>query len=419
MNSLRMRVAALLVISIVTVVTLATLAALFALRPPEDGGRIGSLRTHLEAMLHVATTHPDALEAMGAAISEAPAPGITDAPQTDELAHAMGASGLAREVKVVTSQDQRSLLVSLRLPSDKWVVADLLSSPPPESGKYVFAGWMLLIFIGSAAVSLLAAKRITMPLAMIETATASIGPRGEIELLPESGPAEVRETAKALNRMSRSLRAALESRMRLIAAAGHDLRTPMTRMRLRAEFVGNEREKEKWLADLNELQQIADSAIGLVREEIDPAGIEDVAVDELLYEVVESVNLAGLPAKFVGEGHFTAKAAPLAMKRALTNLIANAATHGGGATVSLSGTSDQVFIRVEDEGPGIPPELMGRVFEPFFRVDAARRKIVPGAGLGLAIAEEIVSRAGGRIELSNKAAGGLLQLVSLPLVAGK
>jgi len=419
MNSLRMRVAGLLVVSIVTVVALATITALFILRPPEDGGSVRSLKFHLEAMLRVATTHPDALNAMGGVLGETPSRGTIDVAKTDELSRAFGASGIAREVKVVASKDQRSILVSLRLPSDRWLIANLPSWAPPENVKYVFAGWMFLILVGSVGVSLVAAKRITMPLAMIEKATASIGPSGEIGTLQESGPAELRETARALNRMSRILRVALESRMRLIAAAGHDLRTPMTRMRLRAEFVSDVEEKERWLADLSELEQIAESAIGLVREEIDPANVEEVAMEKLLQEVVMAVNLAGLSAEFVGAGDFVAKAAPLSMRRALTNLVANAATHGGGAKVSLAGSADRVIVRIEDNGPGIPQELMDQVFEPFFRVDVARRKTYPGAGLGLAIAGEIVSRAGGSIELSNKATGGLLQLVSLPLALAK
>ena len=109
-------------------------------------------------------------------------------------------------------------------------------------------------------------------------------------------------------------------------------------------------------------------------------------------------------------------AAPLALTRALRNLMINAATHGGGGTISVLRLSDVAMIRIVDHGPGIPPEMIERAFEPFFRVDPARRQSVPGAGLGLAIAKEIVERLGGRIVIRNGDGDGLVQEISLPLV---
>jgi signal transduction histidine kinase len=206
--------------------------------------------------------------------------------------------------------------------------------------------------------------------------------------------------------------------MRLVAAAGHDLRTPMTRMRLRAEFLDlDDEERALWLKDLDELDRIADSAILLVREEVDQPAPEKIRLDALLTEIAEelrnqgrSVTLAKLPA-------VTVEGSTLALSRALRNLIINAATHGGGATVALFEEGGEALVRIDDEGPGIPDDLLAQIFEPFFRVDPARRQNIAGAGLGLTIAREIVQRAGGDVTIENKTPRGLRQTIRLPLAA--
>jgi len=251
---------------------------------------------------------------------------------------------------------------------------------------------------------------------VLEDAVAAVGSDGLLPQVPETGSASMRATARALNRLSARLKGAMESRMRLVAAAGHDLRTPMTRMRLRAEFLPEE-EREAWLRDLDELDRIADDAIRLVREEVDPGAEEAVSLDRLIREIATELGDTGLKVATGPLTGGTVRAAPLALKRALRNLIVNAATHGGGAFVGTSAVAGSVIVTIEDEGPGIPEELLARVFEPFFRVDPARRKSVPGAGLGLAIAREIITRFGGTIAIANRQPHGLRQTVRLPAAA--
>jgi signal transduction histidine kinase len=239
------------------------------------------------------------------------------------------------------------------------------------------------------------------------------GHGGSVEPVPETGPAEVRAAAKAINKLSQSLHHAMEGRMRLVAAAGHDLRTPMTRMRLRAEFLPEE-ERDLWRHDIDELGRIADSAIRLVREGADTSTPEPVALGALLAETVSELQQQGFritpaqlaPVRVIGS--------PLALTRALRNLLINAATHGEGGTVCLACTGGEAVVTIEDDGPGIPRELVGLVFEPFFRVDPARRQSTPGAGLGLAIAKEIIKRHRGTITLSNRLPAGLSQEIRLP-----
>jgi signal transduction histidine kinase len=233
--------------------------------------------------------------------------------------------------------------------------------------------------------------------------------------LPERGPAEVRATAKALNSLSTRLKRAMESRMRLVAAAGHDMRTPITRMRLRAEFVADEEERAKWLNDIDELERIADSAIMLVREETGNAAPELVRLDELVTGIADELKNQNLDVTTKTTVPVTVRVSRFKLNRALRNLIINAATHGVRARLSVTnGHGDMARIVIEDDGPGIPPKMMHQVFEPFFRADPARRQDIPGAGLGLTIANEIVQRAGGRISIANGPGGGLVQIVELP-----
>jgi signal transduction histidine kinase len=206
--------------------------------------------------------------------------------------------------------------------------------------------------------------------------------------------------------------------MRLIAAAGHDLRTPMTRMRLRAEFISDETERDKWLADLEELDTIADSAISLVREEASHETAEPVRLDRLLDEIAQALGPMKYPLRLHQLEPLAVRAGPRALKRALQNLIINAATHGGGADVALRREAGAAVVIITDDGPGIPEDVLGRVFEPFFRVDPARRKLMPGAGLGMAIAREIVERFGGTVRIHNRRPHGLEQRVTLTLGEG-
>jgi signal transduction histidine kinase len=274
---------------------------------------------------------------------------------------------------------------------------------------------LLLIAAGTTGVAIAAVYRLMQPLALLQRTVARISPDGEVPQLPEIGPAEVRATARAINLLSSRLSSAMESRMRLVAAAGHDLRTPLTRMRLRAEFLGDDAEREKWLKDLNELDRIADSAIRLVREEIEASANDVLRLDVLVEEVVSELKDLQLDICLERATPVSVKAKPLSLKRALRNLIINAATHGKEAKVSVGPADGTAQVEIIDQGPGIPEDMLKRACEPFFRVDPARRVQVPGAGLGLAIAQEIIQRHVGRLHLANRPGGGLMQRVELPL----
>jgi len=338
--------------------------------------------------------------------------GVVDEEATAVLQAALTLEGEARHVRVIDNGASEPV-AALALDDGQWM---LFSYPkpfaPPPDVIVAAAAWLSLFVAGIVMVALIMAHRVTRPFALLEQAVRSVGPDGVLPLTPETGPGEVRRTAAALNALSDRLRAAMESRMRLVAAAGRDFRTPMTRMRLRAEFLPED-ERQRWLADLDELDAIADSAIKLVQEEGAGDDRKPLALDTLVRETVEELKAAQLPVELGRLDSASVMAGPLALRRALRNLITNAATHGGGARVRLESAHDAIRIIIEDDGPGIPEGLLSQVFEPFFRSNPARTQTVKGAGLGLAIAREIVERFGGTIEIRNRPEGGLEQVVRL------
>lgn len=414
MKSLRHRIVLLLILAIVTVVGLATFAASRVLQPPPQDDRIDRLARQLLVFVAFIDKDPQAARAAGLTVQDrAVAGGFDDRMMSDRLSMALHNAGSNAQAQITILDEPHRAVASIYLGPERWLVTDLNDGGPPPGGWMVLAGWGVLIVIGATCVSIFAAAKIIRPLQLLQDAVGRVGPDGTLPHIAETGSGEIRATAQAINRLSARLKTAMESRMRLVAAAGHDLRTPMTRMRLRAEFIADDTERQKWLSDLHELDQIADSAIRLVREEVNGDQAEEVELDEMLCDLVEELQHLGHPVLLGEHEAVIVSAAPLALKRALRNLIINAATHGGGATVKLACNESNAVVSISDDGPGIPEKLIEQVFEPFFRVDAGRRKAVPGAGLGLAIAREIFERFGGNIVIANRRPHGLEQTITL------
>ncbi|PBC11899.1 ATP-binding protein [Mesorhizobium sp. WSM3859] len=407
MTSLRRRLIILLVASILGVVGLATFVAVKVLGGPSPELTMGPLAHQIQYMVQLVPGHVPGSGDAPVMISDRPAPGFEDRKHTQVLNDMLRRNGLDVSAVVTRNAGQPRMIASVALPDHRFMIVDVPDFGPPRDVWYGLAGWMVLIVLGATPVSIYFTGVLVRPLEMLEAAVSKIGSDGMLATLPEKGSAEVRATAHALNELSARLKTAMESRMRLVAAAGHDLRTPMTRMRLRAEFL--EEDREKWLSDLDELDRIADSAIRLVREEVNQDAVEPVELDRLVRDIeVEMVSL-GHAVTIDHLDHVSVKAGALGLRRALRNLIVNAATHGKSCTVALARRDGQAVLTIADRGAGIPPDLLNKAFEPFFRVDPARTQFIPGAGLGLAIAKEIIERYGGSITLENRPGGGLLQ----------
>jgi signal transduction histidine kinase len=413
-NSLRWRLILLLVASIVGVVGLATVAVLSV----RGGGPPPELTMPWVAqqMELVVRLLPGPISGvLQVQLSDQPAGGKVDRPETAMLNDILRRRGLDVLAVVRDKGDDPGQLASVQLPDKRWAIIEVPHVKPPRREWLILAGWISLIVAGATAVSVYFTAVLIRPLEMLEAAVSKIGSDGVLAAVPEVGSAEVKATAHALNQLSSRLRTAMESRMRLVAAAGHDLRTPMTRMRLRAEFL--EEERDKWLHDLDELDRIADSAIRLVREEVDQDAVEPVDLERLVRDLETEMTSLGHAMSMEHLDKVSARVGALGLRRALRNLIVNAATHGRGCSLSLAATNGQAVLTIADRGPGIPEELLNKAFEPFFRVDPGRRQSVPGAGLGLAIAKEIIERYGGTIALENRPGGGLSQKVTFSAVS--
>jgi signal transduction histidine kinase len=409
MNTLRAKFILLLVVAIVSVVFLLTAVLLYLLGPPAARRSLDPIAQQVETIVR--------LKNQGATLPlvSKPAAGRDYDDATGRLREALSARGVDVPVTISRARRGAPLTVSIPVAENQWFLMPIMNLPPRGVPTRVLLKWLALITFGATAIAVFVANRMVRPLALLENTVAAVGPDGAMPHIPERGPGEVRATAKALNTLSARLKASMESRMRLVAAAGHDLRTPITRMRLRAEFVEDEEERARWLNDLDELERIADSAILLVREESGKAPPELLRLDELVQSIGSELRDQRLDVTNTKAEPVFVRASRLTLNRALRNLMINAATHGVRARVAVkNGDGDMARITIEDDGPGIPPELIGQVFEPFFRADPARRQDIKGAGLGLTIAREIVQRAGGSISIANRDGGGLIQTVELP-----
>jgi signal transduction histidine kinase len=405
-NTLRAKLAVLLTVVIVSVVSVSTGVLIYLFDPPDERQAVGPLTEQIELLEQVVRVTPTLV-----AIQQKPAGGEIEVDLTDWLRDALKARGAPRNV-VVSRKDDLPLL---SIPVDNgWIITQIPDLPPQGGVFKLLLIWLALIALGALALSLFLANRMVKPLVLLERAIESVGPDALLPELAITGPAEVRVAAKALNSLSSRLKVAMESRMRLVAAAGHDLRTPITRMRLRAEFVEDDDDRAMWLKDIDELDRIADSAILLVREESGKSAPESLRLDTLVSEIVNELRTLSYDVTLTRSTAGVVRANRTGLNRAFRNLIINAATHGNRARVAVESAPSEVIVVIADDGPGIPPDLIGQVFEPFFRANRARTKHFDGAGLGLTIANEIVERAGGSIRIENGPLRGLLQTVKLP-----
>jgi signal transduction histidine kinase len=422
MNTLRAKITALVVAAVLIVIGLAVwlFLAMVPMAPPSFARLVEIDSYHLGVMLKSgsATSYREVAETPFSGktgdfgIKPEPASGEVSEEMTRYLRLALQQRNLSARVIVTRTPENYWPVASIEVPGRGWLVIPIsLPTPPGELMPFLIGG-IILIVAGTTVVAMAVVQRLMRPFALIENSLANVDPNGELPVLTENGPADIRATARGINLLSSRLKSAMESRMRLVAAAGHDLRTPMTRMRLRAEFL-DDTDREKWLADLDELDHIADSAIRLVQEEIEDSKGEAVRLDSLVSDVISELQELQLDVSSAETEPVQIVAKPLSMKRAIRNLLINAATHGEGATVNIRRQCEGAFIEIVDNGPGIPQELLARAFEPFFRVDAARSSTA-GAGLGLAIAKEIIHRNRGTLVLANRAGGGLIQTIEVP-----
>jgi protein-histidine pros-kinase len=231
------------------------------------------------------------------------------------------------------------------------------------------------------------------------------------QLNEQQGTQEVRATARVFNRMARRLQEQFDARSLHMAATSHDLRTPLTRLRMRLESMPDPAAAAA-IADIHEMDALIDSALAVLREQRDAAAPSAIDLGALLQSVVDDLAEQGQAVVLAAVPSARVRAHPAALRRIVDNLVGNALRHGGAARLSVQPLADGVALWVDDDGPGIPPELIEQVFQPWVRLGAGAAS--SGHGLGLAIARDLAERDGGRLTLANRAEGGLRATLVLP-----
>jgi signal transduction histidine kinase len=278
--------------------------------------------------------------------------------------------------------------------------------------------WPLLIELGLitlvlASVLYVMARTITRPLSKLATAAEAVGRGARQAPLPETGARELRNATRAFNTMQERLQRYMDSRTHFLAAMSHDLRTPLTRLKLRAETLDDPALRDRFNADLDEMNSMVRGALNLFKGVDHDEPLENVQVDGLLADL--RAELAEIGTAFAVSGTAAPLLVrPMALKRCLTNLVSNAAKYGSNARVVLEDAPGELVIRVQDEGPGIPDDMLERVFEPFFRLESSRNADTGGVGLGLSIARDIAQSHGGSLVLKNRSPHGLEAILTLP-----
>jgi signal transduction histidine kinase len=298
----------------------------------------------------------------------------------------------------------REILVSLGF--------DRLPLPQPHHP------FRLLVFMirltAVALTSWIAARWLAYPIRHLANAAEELGKNLNSPLIDEtSGPSEVRQASKVFNQMQARLKQQMEERTRFLAAVSHDLRTPLTRLKLRAEKIAESDLKSDVQGDIDEMASIINTTLDYLRGDAQPEAACLFDLDALVHTLAEDANDSVDRITVTGKVQ-PIRLQPVAIRRCLNNLLENALRYGGSATISMSETADQVVIAIRDAGPGIPPEKLESVFAPFYRLDSSRSRHSGGVGLGLSIARDMARKQGGNVTLENAPGGGLIATLILP-----
>ena len=310
--------------------------------------------------------------------------------------------------------DPHLAVVSLRLPDRTWINFSLVAQTPhAEDGHGTLLSTSLMA-IGAIALSLLLVRWLTRPLSTFVDAARRVYRGGDVVIVPEDGPTEIRTLAVAFNEMQGRIKRMIDDRTLALAAVGHDLRTPITRLRLRLDDASEATTRAAMAADLDEMEHMIEQALAWLAGERDDEAPRRVDVAAILATLTDDHADAGHDVTLEGDHPAIVTGRRLALKRAFGNLLDNAVKYGHRAKVRVTSSCDGLDVEIADEGPGIAVEDRARVLDPFVRLEPSRNRDTGGWGLGLAIARRVAEAHGGRLELADGTPRGLVVRVHLP-----
>lgn len=321
----------------------------------------------------------------------------------------MGAQGMRRG-----AAGDFSILTQVQLRDGTWATFETQITQASAT-----LPWRLLltlaVLLGAVLVlSYVAVRWVTKPLLVLASAADELGRDIHRPPLPEGGPAEVDRAARAFNTMQSRLVRLLEDRTRLLTAMSHDLKTPITRMRLRAELLDDEAARAKFEKDLLEMERMVTETLDFMRGLGTGEPSQPVDITGLLAGLQADHQEMGRTVTVTGQAASPYRGVASALRRCLSNLIDNAVLYGGRADIAVDDGPAELVISIRDRGPGIPIDRMEAVFEPFRRLEESRNRETGGTGLGLGIARNIARAHGGDVRLQNHADGGLVAVLTLP-----
>jgi signal transduction histidine kinase len=310
--------------------------------------------------------------------------------------------------------DERSLAIAITLNDGSRLDLDLRIPPPFSLWSPGFAlsmGLMALVVIFFAYG---AARWIIAPLATFTRAAEKLGRDVKAPPLAVDGLTEMRGAAEAFNAMQQSIQRFLDDRTQMMAAIAHDLRTPITRMRLRSEMLPSNAIHKRMVRDLDEMEAMVTACLQFMRDDFAEEKSEPIDLAALLETICDEACGPAGRAEFAWTGSNAYICRPLALKRAFANLVGNAVKYGHRAAVAMTCGADGITVVIDDAGPGIPPQEMEAVFTPFYRIETSRNRSTGGIGLGLSVARGIIRAHGGDVRLANRTGGGLRVIATLP-----
>lgn len=346
------------------------------------------------------------------------APDVATVVEENESQHLRGMRRhLSRGYKVVQlAPDTGTHRVGVQLPDGTVIAGWVENGPRPWLWGSPWLITLMTAFICITVLGLWAARALAMPLSSFARAAENFSLDGASEPLPERGPEEIRSVARALNRMHERIARLMSDRTRMLAAISHDLRTPITRLRLRAEFIEDEGNRKRMLIDLDQMRSMLESVLSLLRNDRKIEAVTLVDIASTLQLIADQFGDMGHVVHYDGPTSATAAARPDDLHRGVTNLVENAVRFGAEVTIRLDVSGTKLIIDVEDDGPGISDARKQEMLEPFVRGDDARTMDEStGFGLGLSIARAIALAHGGELSLHDRAPHGLIVRMQLPV----
>lgn len=324
----------------------------------------------------------------------------------------------ARDLRVHADVDHAlprdtHLKVAVKLRDGSWLALNTKIRVAPWAVLLSGVGSAFTLGLGVVIAAALALRNLSRPLRALAEAADKVGQGAHVRIA-ESGAGDLKLVAKAFNAMQDRIAGLLKTRTEALAAVGHDLRTPLARLRLRAGFVADAEAREALEADVDEMTTMLDSLLAYLGGQEDPEPPRRTDLAAIAMTVVDDAVDAERAATYAGLDHVPVQARPLSLKRAISNIVENALHYGGQAYLTLDREGDTVVLAVEDDGPGIPEDELAHVLLPFHRLDSARARNTAGLGLGLTIVQQILKREGGTLVLRNRPQGGLRVELRLP-----